>query len=462
MHLSPPAISFLTFLFSILSAPAGTWSDSFSETSLSPGWRGNTNEFFVREGVLHGSSNSPLPPSPFNLLETGSNWSNYVVSCSIGIIRPNTAVCTKGALLLRHAGNEGYVFALHQATQTIELYRLSNHEMLLSKSAVITLKQWYRVRADLQDDSLSFWVDDAFIGTVIDSRSLTGSVGLAGQDADEVQFDDFSVTGPNIPENGNGALSPWSDDFSETILRPEWHGDTDYFSVTNGYLEGRSISGALTVGPLNTLEIDNARSNYTVTCAINIIRPLRRVCTKGALILRHSGDEAYVFALHEPTQTFEFYRLSNHEMLFSKPASLVFTNWYRVRAEVQGNTFSLWVNNFFIGAVTDNRVSTGSVGVAVQDAEVWFDDFTVTARTANEPDHFELHSSTMSDGTIQFGLTDGAMIAGGRWFLEVSHDFKSWERLTPFSPGNVSAFAQTSPPVEDARPRFYRAVLVSQ
>jgi len=437
-----------------------TWSDTFSGTVLGPDWHGSTTEFFVRDGLLHGSSVSPLDPAPFNLIEIGNNWSNYVVSCSINIIQPNTAVCTKGALVLRHSGNEGYVFALHEATQTIELYRLSNHEMLLSKPAVINLKRFYRVRAELQGDSLSFWVDDAFIGTVTDSRSPGGSVGLAVQDADEVQFDDFSVTGANIPENGTGSFSAWSDDFSGNILRPEWHGDTNDFSITNGYLQGLSISGALSVGPLNTLEIDNARSNYTVTCAINIIRPLRRICSKGALILRHSGSEGYVFALHEPTQTFEFYRLSNHEMLLSKPASIVFTNWYRVRAEVQGNTFSLWVNNAFIGMVTDSRVSTGSVGVAVQDAETWFDDFTITPLTGNEPPHFELHSSAASDGKLQFGLTEGAMIYSGQWYLEVTHDFESWERLSSFSPGNVSAFAQTTPPADDPRPRFYRAILI--
>jgi len=42
----------------------------------------------------------------------------------------------------------------------------------------------------------------------------------------------------------------------------------------------------------------------------------------------------------------------------------------------------------------------------------------------------------------------------------MSHDFKPWDRLGPFSPGNVSAFAQTSPPADNPLPHFYRAILI--
>jgi hypothetical protein len=443
-------------------ALAGTWFDSFSSGDLGADWRGDTKAFWILNDTLHGESASAVAVSPLFTLEVGTNWSNYTISCAINIISPNTHVCTKGTLILRHSGNEGYVFALHEPTQTVEIYRLSNHEMLLSKPASIQFKKWYFVRAEAQNDSLSFWVDDVFIGTISDSRSPSGAVGVGVQDANEVLYDDFRVSGPEIPDHGNEPASYWSDNFSGEVIGAQWEGDSAAFTITNSALKGLSVSGPISMGPLNTLEVPFASSNYTVTCSINILRPEIRDCSKGALILRHAGEEGYVFALHEPTQTIELYRLSNHEMLLSKPASINYTNWYEVRAEMQDDLMFLWVNNALIGMVRDDRSPTGSVGVAVQDAEALFDNFTVTARTGNEPLPLELNIVASQEGKLQFGLSEGAMISSGTWFLEVSHNLtgKSWERLGSFSPGDVSAFAEDSPPAGDMRPRFYRAVWV--
>jgi hypothetical protein len=437
---------------------AGTWSDDFSQNSLGSFWSNNTNAFWISNGVLHGESASPITPSPFEIVELGKNWSNYSVSVFVNIIAPNTRVCTKGAILLRHSGNEGYVFALHEPTQTIELYRLSDHEMLLSKPAAINFKQWYRLRAELQDDEISLWVDENFIGKVNDARSPSGSVGLAVQDTEETQFDHFTITGPEIPDSG--VVLTWTDTFSENSIDPVWSGDTNAFSATNNTLLGVSASTGAMIGPLNSLEIGYAWNDYTISCSVNILRPDIHRCTKGALILRHSGDDGYVFALHEATQTIEFYRLSTHEMLLSKPAVLNLTNWYRLRAEALANTFYLYVDDRFIGAVTNNKVSPGAIGIAVQDADVLFDDFTLTASVSDQPRQFMLHMTVDQSGTTNFGLSDGAMISHGQWYLEVSHDLNSWERLTPFSPGNVTAFAQDTPPPGDLRPRFYRAILL--
>ncbi len=114
---------------------------------------------------------------------------------------PNLLECTKGALILRHKGEEGYVFALHVATKTVEVFRLSNGEMLLLKEEPLELETWYNVRAELVDDKMSFFLDDKLIGKLSDKRVLSGSVGLAVQDTLSVLFDDFKVTGPNIGPN---------------------------------------------------------------------------------------------------------------------------------------------------------------------------------------------------------------------------------------------------------------------
>jgi hypothetical protein len=181
---------------------AGTWSDDFSSGVLGSRWRGDRDHFSVEKGTLKGVSASPLAPVPLRWIEVGTDWDNYVVQCRINVVTPNLLVCTKGALILRHQGNEGYVFALHVATQTVEVYRLSDQEMLLLEQVPLELKQGYSVRAVLQGENMSFYLDDKLIGTVNDKRSGAGAIGLAVQDALEVQYDDFTVTGPQVEDPG--------------------------------------------------------------------------------------------------------------------------------------------------------------------------------------------------------------------------------------------------------------------
>jgi hypothetical protein len=181
---------------------AGTWSDHFSRGVLGSDWQGDRNYFSILDGALAGISAVPVAPSPLHKVEVGTNWGDYTIQCRIDVVTPNLLVCTKGTLILRDNGKDGYVFALHVATKTIEVYRLSDHEILLSQVAPLELKTWYLVRAKLQGTTMTFYVDDQLIGTVTDNRSLSGAVGVAVQDTMQTLMDDFTVTGPDIPSNG--------------------------------------------------------------------------------------------------------------------------------------------------------------------------------------------------------------------------------------------------------------------
>lgn len=180
---------------------AGTWTDDFSDEILSHHWRGNRENFSIVDGKLQGVNAHPILLLPLKWIEIGENWDNYTVECRINVVTPNLLECTKGALVLRHKGGEGYIFALHIATKTVEVFRLSNGEMLLSKEEPLELETWYNVRAELQDDKMSFFLDDKLIGRISDKRVLSGSVGLAVQDVLSVLFDYIKVTGPGIEPN---------------------------------------------------------------------------------------------------------------------------------------------------------------------------------------------------------------------------------------------------------------------
>jgi hypothetical protein len=190
----------IIILMTHATAFAGTWSDGFAGNTLDQKWTGDRDNFSVADGYLQGRNAHPIQLIPPKWVEIGKDWDDYTITCKINVVLPNLLVCTKGALILRRSGNEGYVFALHVATKTVEVYRLSNEEMLLSVNKDLQLKKWYVVKAELQGDSMSFYLDNELIGKINDKRSASGTVGLAVQDVLTVLFDDFTITGPKIDD----------------------------------------------------------------------------------------------------------------------------------------------------------------------------------------------------------------------------------------------------------------------
>ena len=231
----------------------------------------------------------------------------------------------------------------------------------------------------------------------------------------------------------------WRDHFNEPVLGPEWKGDREFFQIKNGVLEGESAS-PLALSPLNLVEIAVDSNELTVGAWVNLVERNYRVCTKGALILRHEGENGFVFALHEPTQTIEVFHISTHEMLLIKPAKINLKQWYYLRVELNGATMRFFVDGLLIGTVTDPRVPAGAVGLGVQEAEaVWFDDFSVTGPNVNgnvdEESRPEVVYSEASDGEVTMSFS---AMPQHRYYVQVSstpwtHD---WQTVKAFEPGS--------------------------
>ena len=211
----------------------GTWSEHFASDALGLEWTGTRQGFRIVNQVLEGASASPITPSPFYFVEVQTDSTDCTVSSWINVVAPNVRVCTKGALLARHTGTNGYVFALHEATQTAEIYRLENHQMLLSKAWKIDLQRWYFVRVELHGSNMNFFIDGQEVGSVTDSVSPAGAVGLVVQDAEPVWFDDFMVSGPNVAGNVDDVpkpeLSSVAQDATGVTLRFTISPPFDYF-----------------------------------------------------------------------------------------------------------------------------------------------------------------------------------------------------------------------------------------
>ena len=65
------------------------------------------------------------------------------------------------------------------------------------------------MRAELDGENMSFYLDNKLIGKITDNRSASGSVGLAVQDALAVLYDDFIVTGPKVEDHGVTAVKTY-------------------------------------------------------------------------------------------------------------------------------------------------------------------------------------------------------------------------------------------------------------
>ncbi|MBM3239755.1 hypothetical protein FJZ31_26015 [Candidatus Poribacteria bacterium] len=194
-------------LFSVWTneAMAGVWQDDFEGPALGDFWRGDIDNFSLQDGKLQGRSAHPILVFP-RFIEIGNDWTDYTVQCQVNVIEPNLLECSKGAFLLRYKEKEGYVFALHVATESVEVYRFSG-ERLLSVQMPLQLKTWYTLRTEVQGNNFIFYVDNKHIGTLQDHLSSKGSVGLLVEDALSVLFDNFWVSGPDIPSGGHGTAS---------------------------------------------------------------------------------------------------------------------------------------------------------------------------------------------------------------------------------------------------------------
>ncbi|MBI1924365.1 hypothetical protein HYR99_08955 [Candidatus Poribacteria bacterium] len=182
---------------------AGIWQDDFENPASLADWHGDLANFWIQDGQLGGRSAHPIALVPPRFIYIGEDWSDYTIQCKVNVHTPNLLECSKGALLLRYKQSDGYIFALHAATQRVEVYRPSG-EVLLSVSRKIELEQWYVLRAELQGDEMAFYVNGEWIGRLKDQRSPRGAVGLLVEDALLVLFDDFWVTGAGIPNGGHG------------------------------------------------------------------------------------------------------------------------------------------------------------------------------------------------------------------------------------------------------------------
>lgn len=176
---------------------AGTWKDNFEDGSLAD-WEeeGFATNWKESEGVLV----NELERGDRSFLLTGEqNWNDYTVAVKLRVV--NLAGGDWCGILLRYKNTDShYWFGI--STAWTKYAAGTANETREQELIPVKFTEWYKLRAEVNKDNLKLFVNDKlFFETDIDLNS--GRVGLFTQNS-MTEFDDFSVTGPEITDGGPG------------------------------------------------------------------------------------------------------------------------------------------------------------------------------------------------------------------------------------------------------------------
>lgn len=180
---------------------AGTWIDDFEDGTLAD-WEaaGIPGIWTESKGVVV----SELPPAESgnrSFLVTGDEgWKDYTVTVKLRIA--NLVGGDWCGILLRYNGEDSfYRFALSAAWTSYAAG--TANETKEQKNLRVGFGQWYELRAEAKNDSFKFFINDQLALEFTDSLLSSGRVGLFTQNS-MTEFDDFSISGPEVADGGPG------------------------------------------------------------------------------------------------------------------------------------------------------------------------------------------------------------------------------------------------------------------
>lgn len=206
-------------------ASAGTWSDGFEDENLDE-WvlavKNGPTTFRAENGELlmevHSWSISML-----RVIDS-DQWEDYTVTVKVKIIEI-IGTFVDGGIFIRLSkrpldwlGTFYYFFVADEWGQEFRgvppegegafVFPRINDQVPGGKAKVFTpeLDHWYTLKATAQEDHTGFYIDDDLVGEFDHREIKSGSVGLVISNA-IVHFDDFVVTGPDVPDGGPGDAS---------------------------------------------------------------------------------------------------------------------------------------------------------------------------------------------------------------------------------------------------------------
>jgi hypothetical protein len=199
---------------------AGTWKDDFNDGNFA-GWQTNTNRWAqnlvtpnagnwrVEEGtVVGGEADSGIT---HNLYTGDTSWKNYTAEVSVKLSKPMRLTAGSSGVWLgvRHQedGISDYALGLHfhqgREVALVLLYINGNISERPDVAFPTKADTWYRLKVTVGGNQIQSFVDDKEIDAFWHDALPSGRVSL-GANGVEAMFDNFVITGPDIPDGGPG------------------------------------------------------------------------------------------------------------------------------------------------------------------------------------------------------------------------------------------------------------------
>lgn len=195
------AILFCILLVFSTSVFAGTWKDDFEDANLAD-WEqaGAAAKWIESKGVVV-SELPPVESGNRSFLVTGEqSWKDYTVTVNLRIV--NLVGGDWCGILLRYNDENSYYWFGLSAAWTSYAAGTAN-ETKEQENLRVGFGQWYALRVEAKNDNFKFFINDELAFELTDSLLPSGRVGLLTQNS-MTEFDDFSITGPEIPDGGPG------------------------------------------------------------------------------------------------------------------------------------------------------------------------------------------------------------------------------------------------------------------
>jgi len=197
----------LTLFLLVMSSWAGTFMDDFEDgnmdewASVSTGAGGNWK---IENGELILQSKSP---GDFIVYTGKDTWKDYTIKVKL---KPSKD--SSGMTSFRITGNGLYsagLGGLGTSRQFVSYYFSFVKDTIHHEEVPFDWEPdtWYVLKAVIEGDYFKYYVNDELVMEYIDTSNPTGAVGLIVSGASTTRFDNFFVTGDDIPGNVT-AVSP--------------------------------------------------------------------------------------------------------------------------------------------------------------------------------------------------------------------------------------------------------------
>ena len=202
----------LTLFLLVMSSWAGTFMDDFEDGDMD-GWTpisfgaGGTSKIENGELVLEGFGGASF----LTFVIEGPTWKDYTVQVNLMITKHSVA---QAGVILRGVVNEysyGVLFVGANVKQlrtyhaNIKTGWVPQHVQEVPFDWEVNT--WYVLKAVIEGDNFKYYVNDDLLMEYIDATYPSGGVGLTVTQSIIAHFDDFFVTGGDIPDHFR-AVSP--------------------------------------------------------------------------------------------------------------------------------------------------------------------------------------------------------------------------------------------------------------